>query len=110
MLGLLPEHHVPSLCIWAWSAVRRQGRASRSLGSVGLLGTLQIFPSSWDLGYTHGADCLPLASLAKEEFILKYKGHKIDALPSLWVRVLGTQKGIWPGFQGIVERSSVLLS
>lgn len=62
MLGLLTEHRVPSLCIWAWKVVGRQGRVSRLLGSKGLLRTLQNFLSSWELGYTHGhgTDCLPL--------------------------------------------------
>lgn len=60
------NHHLPgagspslrclSLGIWAWEAVRRQGRVSRSLGYEELLGISQNFPISWDLGYTHGAD------------------------------------------------------
>lgn len=47
--------------------------------------------------------------LAKGELIIKCKGHKIDTLPSLWVRVLGTKEGSWPGFQGNVGRRGVLL-
>lgn len=49
------ENHVLSLCIWAWKTVRRQSKVSRSLESKGLLGTLQNFPISWEVGCAYCA-------------------------------------------------------
>lgn len=48
--------------------------------------------------------------LVKGDLSIKCKEHKIDDLLSLWVRILDTKEGSWPGFQGKIERRGVLLS